>query len=114
MREVRDCVIPGVFVWRLLIKDRGVPLNIQSPYRFGKGALLSISVGPNLDLRKVMPDCEEVDITINFLNALLSVYLEGAIMHFIFEPFKLTTGVDSLALASISVLMHNGNDWAML
>ena len=35
-------------------------------------------------------------------------------MDLILKPFQLTTGMNSLALASISILMHDGNNWTTL
>ena len=109
IREVRDGIIPSILIRWLPIKDRGVPFNIRSPDNLGKSVPFSISVGSDLNIGKTMAEGQQVDITINGVNALLSSNLERAIMYLVFVPFKLPTGMDSLALANIGILMQDGN-----
>ena len=35
-------------------------------------------------------------------------------MELILEPFQLTTGMNSLTLASVSIPMHNSNNWTVV
>ena len=57
-----------------------------------------------------MAELQEVDVTISGLETLLSTRnAQGTVMNFIFEPLELSTGMDSLALASVSILVEDGN-----
>ena len=70
IREIRDGIIPSVFIWQLPIKYSRIPLSVRGPHNFRKGVPFSISVGPNLGIRKTLSEGEEMDIIINTLDAL--------------------------------------------
>ena len=58
--------------------------------------------------------CKKVNIAISSVDALLPADCNGSIINCIPEPLKLTAGMDGLALASVSILVKDSNDRAML
>jgi len=112
--KVRDSIIPSLFIRGLPIKNIGIPFSIRSPGDFGKSLPLIISVGTELEVGKTMAEGEKVNIAIRGADRLQTTNLERAVMDLVLEPFKLTTGMNSLALASVSILVHDGDDRALL
>jgi hypothetical protein len=62
-----------------------------------------------------MPDVDGNDITIWCSESLsTTINLNGVIIDVIATPFKLTRGMNSTALSSVRILMHNSNNLTML
>jgi hypothetical protein len=67
------------------------------------------------DLWQTTPDVDGNDITI-WCSELLSttVNLNGTIVDIVATPFELTGGMNSTALSSVRILMHNNNNLTTL
>ena len=58
---------------------------------------------------EAMTELQEVDVAISSLETLFAARdTQRTVMNFILEPLKLSTGMDGLALASVSILVKDG------
>jgi hypothetical protein len=74
-----------------------------------------ICKGPHHDVWQTMPDIVGNDVTIWCSESLSTTFnLNGAIVDVIATPFELTGGMNSTALSSVGILMHNSNNLTML
>jgi hypothetical protein len=62
-----------------------------------------------------MPDIDGDDITVWCSESLsTTINLNGMIVDVVATPFELTRGMNSTALSSVCILMHNSNNLTML
>jgi hypothetical protein len=74
-----------------------------------------ICKGAHRDVWQTMPDVNGNYVTIWCSESLSTTFnLNGTIVDVVATPFKLTRGMNSTALSSVRILMHNSNNLATL
>jgi hypothetical protein len=74
-----------------------------------------ICKGPHRDVWQTMPDVNGNDVTVWCSESFSTTFnLNGMIVDAIATPFKLTRGMNSTALSSVCILMHNSNNLTTL
>jgi hypothetical protein len=71
--------------------------------------------GAHRDVWQTTPDVDGNDVTIWCIESLsTTVNLNGMISDVVATPFELTRGMNSTALSSVRILMHNSNNLTTL